>query len=563
MSTPKAFVYALHYLHGTAGRESPANELHLELARSRTLPDTVIALIETGSNQRYLFATNKLGHAVGASGLLKLATTLWVKEAVEAQTSAQILLATSGKAIVRCRGVDEAKELVWQVTSRALVDAPGMAIHGSVSDPFDWNTGQLEGALTQVHQRLAAARRKSEVNQLRFSRLPVMRDCDFSSYPAACVVYEGNSSVALSHPVLAKAKAKRAAYKQLPTGIHERMPEDLGELEKILEGKEKWIAVIHADGNGLGEIFTNFGQLMASALGTEPTDDQHVEALASLSKLLDDITASSFAAAAQTVWSDKNHLPILPLVIGGDDLSLVCSGNRAVQFAAEFAKEFVTQTLDKADDELCPNLTLRMLLSQSFALPTLGMSVGVAITKPHFPFSIAHGLAAELLKSAKQIKTELCDSDSRKVVPSASVDFHVVFDSSVMDLASIRERSNTGLLLHSGPFVVSDWPPESGAEPDWLKAHKLSDLWESIDLLCGTSEDGKRTLPASQTHALRDALHRSTADADKRLAAITNRYPAADLAGSPLAQVKVPNTEFTRWIDAMTLADLTIAGEAK
>ena len=43
-----------------------------------------LALIETGANQRYLFGTNKLAHAVGASHLTREATTTWVVDAAGA-----------------------------------------------------------------------------------------------------------------------------------------------------------------------------------------------------------------------------------------------------------------------------------------------------------------------------------------------------------------------------------------------------------------------------------------------------------------------------------------------
>jgi len=524
-----------------------------------------LALIETGANQRYLFGTNKLAHAVGASHLTREATTTWVVDAAGAagittesrvkEDGAEIMLASSGKAMVLLPSPEAAQDLVFAVTSRALAEAPGLRLHGAVSDSFEWNSGQLPDAIRVAHERSRPARSAAETNDLRFGRLPVVADCRYSSAPAAVGITEGATTVPVSHEVAAKASARDAGYERLRQIVgkngNERLPQDLGTLEGRLTASEKWIGVIHADGNGLGEVFTSFDRLLDQALGQPASDREHVDALRSLSGLLDQITERALADACASTWSDPDTL-VLPLVVGGDDLTMVCEGRLAHRFAADFAQMFV----ERSQDELAKpgNEVAARILGAALSHPAVGMSVGVAVTKPHFPFSTGHDLAVDLLASAKEIKRELRDSDG-KVIPAASLDVHVLFDSTATDLGSVRTIPPSGVASWAGPFVV-----HTTADPvdsEWLGRHRWDDMENAIGLLV-EEEDGRRVVASSQSHALRTALLRSTDEATNRLDVLRHRT-GERLTEAGLGTVEIADgCGFTRWIDAMTLADLEL-----
>ncbi len=76
-----------------------------------------LVLIETSGNQHYLYSTNKLKENVGASHLTRLVGD-WVRQAVPDQ--AGIVLATSGKALVRVKDSGLGRELIEAITRKAL-----------------------------------------------------------------------------------------------------------------------------------------------------------------------------------------------------------------------------------------------------------------------------------------------------------------------------------------------------------------------------------------------------------------------------------------------------------
>lgn len=521
-----------------------------------------LALIETGANQRYLFGTNKLAHAVGASHLTREATTTWVSEAAaqvgisaEARVEtdgAEVALATSGKALVLLPDAETARSLVFAVTSRGLADAPGLRLHGAISDPFEWGSG-FAGAVGQVHSRAREARSAADLNDLRFPRLPVARGCRYTPRPAACERFEGETPVAVAHEIAAKAHARDDGYKRLrqiiSAGEH-GLPADLGELEVRLTGDEKWVGVIHADGNGLGEVFTAFDRHLRSALGHAPNDRESVDALRRLSGLLEAVTEKALREACEQTWQNGHPL-VLPLVVGGDDLTLVCEGRVAHDFGAKFASSFVRMSAEAVAEP--EQAVTAGVLGSALASPAVGMSVDVAITKPHFPFSTGHDLAVELLTSAKQVKGELVDANGQ-AIPTASLDFHVLFDSTHADLATLRTLPPSKIAASAGPFVVD---PPAEATSEWLHLHTWSALRSAVTVL-KRQEDGRRVIPSSQSHGLRTALLSDRAEAKQRLGVLHNRHGAA-LAGSGLEGIEAePGCGFTRWIDAMTLADLEL-----
>jgi CRISPR/Cas system-associated protein Cas10 (large subunit of type III CRISPR-Cas system) len=97
------------------------------------------------------------------------------------------------------------------------------------------------------------------------------------------------------------------------------------------------------------------------------------------------------------------------VVVGGDDLSVVCHARLALPLVRAFGLAFQEQT------------ALRPAVRQITG-GGLTAAAGIAYAKPHHPFSAAYGLAAELTASAKQV-TRAGGGEM------SSVDFRVAFES--------------------------------------------------------------------------------------------------------------------------------------
>ena len=149
---------------------------------------------------------------------------------------------------------------------------------------------------------------------------------------------------------------------------------------------ESYLAVVHADGNGVGALF------------------QNVDDAAERRALSEKLTAATRAAAERAVaalvrWSEdekrllestnhdrKTRVRARPVVLGGDDVTFLVDAAYALPFTRHFLVAF--------EDETAQRDVLRMGTS-------LTACAGVAFVKTGFPFHAAHDLAESLCKVAK------------------------------------------------------------------------------------------------------------------------------------------------------------------
>lgn len=522
---------------------------------------TVLALLETASNQRYLFETNKLAEVVGASHLVAEATTTWVTEAIEALNLAsgrvengevEVLLSSSGKAIVAVPEDHMASDLVFHVTCRALVEAPGLRLHGVVSEPFEWSQdGSLHRAIGQAHRALEAHRPSIIGPELRFLRLPPVAECRSSGLPAAHHSKIRGDGDARSHQILAKLDATEDGLRRLTSAVDADHAAHLGELEaELLGDRNRWIAVVHADANGLGQLFLDFeATLKAAGVVDAAKNRTYADRFKNFSLAIAAATESALRLAVEESWpNETNVLPLVPLVIGGDDLTLLTAGPRAVPFTAAYLRHF-------------RDVTAETLEISELSSGGLGVGAGVAVTKPHHPFWAGYQLAEQLVTSAKQTKARIQRPNGGGPLPMASLDLHVLFESTARHLSELRRRPADRPLVHGGPYVIQ----EGGAHlapgvAAWCARHGYERLRSMVDAL-QVEDDGRLRYPSSQTHRLREGVLLGTAEADRRFARFAARYPKADEAFGVLGQADTlidtdDDIRSTPFVDAMMLADV-------
>jgi len=451
----------------------------------------VLVLLETAGNQRYIFATNKLRENVGASELTHTACDTWVNEFVPKK---DIILATSGKAYILADSEAAAIKVIRHVTTKALKDAPGLDLSGV----YELITDGVHNAIQAAHKHLAARRGTNPGVEARFQRLPVVAECRTSGMPAKTFDTEGpaaehgpRSVVSLAKRAVAKDGIERMAETARNPDGHD-IVRNLEELDNLW-GSD-WLAVIHADGNGLGYVFQHFWELAG-----KPDDPTYRVRLKQFSDALDDCTASAFRHALRELFmrlkpeKKKKPLPVVPIVLGGDDMTVVMDGKYAVQFTIDFLKEFEKQTqASKTITDIIPG--------------GVTACAGVAITKPHFPFYAAYELAESLIKSAKAYA---------KPRGKSAFDFHILYDASGADLERIREELTIGdAMLVARPYVVS--------ETDGNRT--TARLAECIAAIQAENAEGRRAIPNAQAHELRSALFLGESAAEARLKLISTRY---------------------------------------
>jgi hypothetical protein len=588
-------------------------------------------LIETGSNQAYIFGTNKMRECVGASELVRRVGTLWVVDALvqifadckdlaalgKADTTPkftaafrelagpaekqnnnlktrgfEIVLATSGKAMVFFTDQAKAKDLVWRVTSCALTEAPGLTVRGVVSEMIDLGAATKQNAAdfnTRLHHSLENMRNVLPPANFREPFWPILEPCQTSGLPKSTYVINRNYENPTETPSLEKHTAisvSSSIKDKMRDCAFERLRNDsknFGHInyenfsDKVDASAIPWVAFVHADGNGFGNFFLNLHHKISGTLARD-----YFDCLRRFSLSLELCSQQAFYDASTETFGRTNECAdLVPLVLGGDDLTVAIDGTKAVKFIAAYLKAFekVTEEGNKLYGQ--PNEIKDLAKGDKF-----GAAAGVAIVKPHFPFHRAYELSESLLKSAKQAKTKARDAKKLPVTFLSSFDFQVVYNDGAVKLKSAREEwDKEDFLLTARPFVVTT-KERYGVLDDTGKAwakRRLYDpienaeafsLTEAREALAAKRKEGDlkvKALPRSQQKGLRDALFVGKAVAEARFSVLKERYQADTSAGETgfcwsgnLFQDADSNEPkaTTLFLDAMDLVDIG-EGETK
>jgi hypothetical protein len=454
------------------------------------LPNLV--LIEAAGNQAFIFATNKLKENVGASQLVYSVGEMCEQEASKGRGIQPVLFA-SGKCLVQATTQSDGRDFVRRATRRLLREAPGLDVAGVVGPDPGTTAHSAQRALNEVHALLASQHTQRPGPEVRFAMLPFSRPCDTSGLPAE-IVEEGEAQSAVS---TAKRKAAEAWWKRVQSMLpEERFTRNLNELERQLSEDLNWVAVIHADGDGIGRTFLQFGEYLRE-VGQDAHDaHSYLQAYGRFSRTLTDVGWHAFRRAAKAVpRTEKGTRPLVPLVLGGDDLTVLCDAGTAFPLTLSYLRNFEALTREE--------------LGAGFTA-----SAGVAFVKPHFPFHSAYDLGEELLRSAKLVQGE------------SSLDFHVVYDASLGSIEEARRRLRLGgLRLYGGPYALR-------ADPRTV--HDLASRVQALRLPAA-----KGGVPRTKVHWLLEGLFAGQKEADRRFAYLGNRYPVLQIveesAGSPCA----------------------------
>jgi hypothetical protein len=516
-----------------------------------------LVLLETSGNQNFIFSTNKLKENIGASELTYRAGTTWVLDAVadinqtpelrkwgnsqelrqilrnkdlnppieQGDKPLEIIIATSGKALILSRTKEDAKDLIRRVTQRAIAEAPGLNLSGVFVPIQDWDqTNSLDTAIQDVHKTFEETQPYRPTADARFLRLPIIADCSFSGLPASRLEHTPeNEQVPISQVSYRKRKAAEAGIRRLHQIPSENTTPKLIQNINQLEGDVEWLAIVHADGNGLGQIFLNF----ADCLGTAPSNREYISSYREFSLELDECTEAAFEKAIQEAFKPNDKaVPLVPLIVGGDDLTVVCDGKAALKFTQVFLTQFEAETEQKRE--------ISKIAEKQFSINRLSACAGIAIIKPHFPFSVAYELAESLIKSAKSVKQTIIKPNSKPITPfpCSAIDFHILYDSTHIDLERIRRnlQPEATTYLYNRPYVVTELDKLKSAQgKDWAEQHHWSRLYKRVHDLQSDSDgdqdrDGGVKLPSSQSHALRTALFLGREAANAQYALIQKRY---------------------------------------
>lgn len=537
-----------------------------------------LVMLQTNSNQPFIFSSPRLREQIGASFEITLLSH-WVKEEAKELLSLKKLPSSfwvsdsSGKVIVRFTETDGdpkelAKRLIREVTLRALTDAPGLDVTG-VFVKTSSNTVCADDLqkLDRVFLEYSLNRRPALA---RFPQFPFLERGSESALPASASLGDLEFSQESlqpnnfdeSSPLSLPSRVKRAfastSRKRQVDDVQERLakqgmklkqepeldPTKLaaafqdGEQSTVAKDMLSSVGVVHIDGNGVGAIMRDLGcaHRAVQKIGVSATSDEETteesEGLQSfimeVNRRLDNVVKDAIALS----WYDVQKLtpdtvvPIVPVLVGGDDVTVYTDGRYAIPFAEAYIHHYeeLTEKDDllsvlaivaggkKADVPERDHFEIDDYIIQSPG--PLTASAGVAIVGRNFPFHIAYDLAEGLVSRGKKL------GKKPRTVPCSTIDFHVLRDATVLDpdetLDEYKGRTQRPFLIgHYAPDRTGDVTTTSSEETPTTTSQTLSS-WARI-LQAVAAFDGMK--PDDPTQTTGDPFPRARANSIVKLLA--------------------------------------------
>ncbi|MEW5823032.1 MAG: hypothetical protein AB1766_01665 [Pseudomonadota bacterium] len=198
-------------------------------------------------------------------------------------------------------------------------------------------------------------------------------------------------------------------------------------------GEDRTLGLIHADGNGLGQLLITLSARLKNA-------PHFVEAFRRFSDAIGDATTRAARLATDAVLvpaQEKGVFPARPIVLGGDDLTIIVRGDLALAFTKAFLSAFEQTTAEELKGVWEEYAAWGI---QTEDLPVdLTACAGIAWFGASQPFNLAEHLAQGLCAQAKG-KAKRHAPAGR--VPS-TVSFHRVTTRFMDDADAVLERELT------------------------------------------------------------------------------------------------------------------------
>ncbi len=392
--------------------------------------------------QSFIFQTNALREIAGASELVEQICTEQFKKLIGHFKEENTIITAAGNIKYIFDSKLECENFVRSFPKKMMEFAPGITISQAVVQADDIGKDQID----ELERRLRAQRNKPfrpydiglmAVNRSRKTGLPAVEEETIKK--ALTYIDKGT-----------KCKLEVSSTRVLDSffeNIKEtQIPWDMEDMTKSKSDNYGWLAVIHADGNNMGIAVQKLADETKNIKGIE-----FISVFRSFSKAIDKSTKEAARKAYIEVMNptrtdSKDKLPFRPIVIGGDDLTVICRADLALDFTRHFLDFFEVESKINFND---------LPREIDFLKYGLTACAGIAFIKESYPFHYGYHLAETLCGEAKKAaKTGLTDN---KLTPSCLM-FHKVQASFVEDFKEIKKHELTAgeIRFNFGPYYLKD-----------------------------------------------------------------------------------------------------------
>jgi len=437
-----------------------------------------LAITEVSQKQAYIFSRNELRYNVKNSAAIAWITDpdYFRRAAGEVFNEAENLVYAGGGHSVLQFGTEEAaKEFCRKLTLKVHKEFPKMDLFTKIVpyredidldkknvvvklDP-NKKADEVKTNAANIRNLIAELEKKKAIHQSSFHQgtygIEELDPVDF--YPILPISEENKE---LEKMIWKRIKAEDR--KVLPVGYE--MPLSFEELGGS-KGSSNFIAVVHIDGNGMGNRVLEYQKTLP---GSPEKWDCFCKELKTFSNDIDNAFKEAFrdmngilAFNLQKETSDEKNtdkkgtgeknllnekletlkdgvLPIRRIITSGDDICFVAEGRIGIECAAVFLEKLAAKEgKDKKAYAAC---------------------AGVAIVHRSFPFYRAYDLAEQLCGNAKSVNATICPD---KATGISSIDWHLEFGEMQDRLCDIRKEYETkdGMKLELRPYIVCEPDP--------------------------------------------------------------------------------------------------------
>jgi hypothetical protein len=386
--------------------------------------------------QGFIFETNKLKEIAGASSLVDEICTTFFRDFLGADYDEQnLILGAAGNIKYIFDNKESCVNMMRKFPRAVMKKAPGITISQAAVEL----TGNSADCISTLEARLRIQRNKSisqhglgmmiSERSRRTGKPSVSKEKD----------RDGNWNF-LDAGQKAKIANAGAANNSLIRKISDddgldKFPLDTDEI--IQHSKNSWIAIIHADANNLGN------KIMAMSTGNNHNLTQDLK---TMSARIESATIKAAKRAFEEViipaTSPNERYPFRPIIIGGDDLTVIVRGDLALTFTHQYLQFFEEETQQALNDA-----------GLTYFKQGLSACAGIAYIKSGYPFHYGVSLAEELCAQAKKVSKAL-NADH---TPSSLL-FHKVHASFIEDYADIvnREKIHGNYSFEYGPYFLRE-----------------------------------------------------------------------------------------------------------
>lgn len=401
-----------------------------------------IIFINVRSIQNYVFNTNKLKHAIGASHIVKNVFSYFMQygeDSKELNTDFKVGYIGGGKALLIFKDNSTAEEQIRLFTKNILIKYPGLVFGIGQHDVNDINNirDKEYKSLMSTLVKNAAKKLNEHYPITNILKHGITADCPYSGLSAE--IFNDATKHYISCSAGAKVDNKlwgqiceddNSLLKKADFDENYHFASEFKDMGQI-RGLDSHIAIVHIDGNDIGKRFRDCKNLEAAK---ELSDDTKHIIEESFILVLKDVKNNIDKKLIIPVKSaDKLILPLRPIILGGDDITFVCNSTLGIWIAERFMNHFSSIKVDKNS-------------------PVFTACAGVCITKTKYPFYRGYKLAEELCLNAKEIY-RVNNKEGNWL------DFHLAQTDISEDLTQIRKSQYIdadGESLLKRPYNTSD-----------------------------------------------------------------------------------------------------------